>query len=178
MKTTVGAAIRLGSKCELGLIGTVGDLLLRVSIMAQQLEKTLHNASLALGAFLLTMVVVVGINSFRRGSWIDLVPKEWRHLHSVGRLDYNSEGLIFLTNDGDIVNKILRASNDHEKEYLVTVNRPITDEFIAAMAGGVPILGVMTKKCIVKKESPFIFKIILIQGLNRQIRRMCEHFNY
>lgn len=96
----------------------------------------------------------------------------------IGRLDKDSQGLIFLTNDGNIVNKILRASNDHEKEYLVTVNRPITDEFIAGMSGGVPMLGVTTKKCVVKKETPFIFRIVLIQGLNRQIRRMCEHFNY
>lgn len=96
----------------------------------------------------------------------------------IGRLDKDSQGLIFLTNNGDIVNKILRASNNHEKEYLVTVDKPITDEFIAGMASGVPILGVTTKKCLVKKESPFIFRIVLIQGLNRQIRRMCEYFGY
>jgi len=96
----------------------------------------------------------------------------------IGRLDKDSQGLIFLTSDGDIVNKILRASNNHEKEYLVTVNKPITDEFISGMATGVPILGVMTKKCRIVKESPFIFRITLIQGLNRQIRRMCEHFYY
>lgn len=96
----------------------------------------------------------------------------------IGRLDKDSQGLIFLTNNGDIVNKILRASNNHEKEYLVTVDKPITDEFIEKMANGVPILKVTTKKCVVKKESPFIFRIVLIQGLNRQIRRMCEYFGY
>ena len=96
----------------------------------------------------------------------------------IGRLDKDSQGLIFLTNNGDIVNKILRAGNSHEKEYLVTVDKPITNEFIEGMAKGVPMLGVMTKKCIVIKESPFIFRIVLVQGLNRQIRRMCEYFGY
>ncbi|HMT27734.1 MAG TPA: 23S rRNA pseudouridine(2604) synthase RluF [Bacteroidia bacterium] len=96
----------------------------------------------------------------------------------IGRLDKDSQGLIFLTNDGDIVNKILRAENAHEKEYLVTVHKPITEQFIASMAGGVPILGVMTRKCKIQQESPFVFRITLIQGLNRQIRRMCEHFGY
>jgi 23S rRNA pseudouridine2604 synthase len=96
----------------------------------------------------------------------------------IGRLDKDSQGLIFLTNNGDLVNKILRAGNNHEKEYVVTVNKPITDQFIAGMAKGVPVLGVMTKKCKVTKESPLVFKITLIQGLNRQIRRMCEHFGY
>jgi len=96
----------------------------------------------------------------------------------IGRLDKDSQGLILLTNDGDIVNKILRAGNKHEKEYLVTVNKPITDQFIQGMQHGVPIMGVNTKKCFAKQESPFVFRIILIQGLNRQIRRMCEHFGY
>jgi 23S rRNA pseudouridine2604 synthase len=86
--------------------------------------------------------------------------------------------LIFLTSDGDIVNRILRASNNHEKEYLVTVNKPITPEFIEGMSAGVPILGKRTKRCKINAETPFIFRIILVQGLNRQIRRMCEHFGY
>jgi 23S rRNA pseudouridine2604 synthase len=96
----------------------------------------------------------------------------------IGRLDKESQGLIFLTNNGDIVNKILRAGNKHEKEYLVTVDKPVTDEFIQKMGAGVPILGEMTKKCKVIKESVFSFRIVLIQGLNRQIRRMCEYFDY
>lgn len=96
----------------------------------------------------------------------------------IGRLDKDSQGLIFLTSNGDIVNKILRAGNNHEKEYLVTVNKPITDSFIEAMANGVPILGSTTKKCFVQKESAIVFKIILVQGLNRQIRRMCEYLGY
>lgn len=96
----------------------------------------------------------------------------------IGRLDKDSQGLIFLTNNGDIVNKILRAGNAHEKEYIVTVNRPITDDFIEKMSSGIPILGRVTKKCKVEKISEFVFSIILVQGLNRQIRRMCEYLNY
>lgn len=101
-----------------------------------------------------------------------------KRVFPIGRLDKDSQGLIFMTNDGDIVNKILRASNHHEKEYLVTVNKPITDAFIEGLSKGVPILGVVTKKCKVTKETPFIFRIVLVQGLNRQIRRMCEYFGY
>ena len=96
----------------------------------------------------------------------------------IGRLDKPSEGLIFLTNDGDIVNKILRARNKHEKEYEVTVHKPVTKEFIEAMANGVPILDTVTRKCFVKQMDKKKFKIILTQGLNRQIRRMCEELEY
>ena len=96
----------------------------------------------------------------------------------IGRLDKLSEGLIFLTNDGDIVNKILRAGNQHEKEYIVTVDKPLTPEFIKTMRSGVRIMGVYTKKCFVQQEGPQRFRIILIQGLNRQIRRMCEALGY
>ena len=96
----------------------------------------------------------------------------------IGRLDKPSEGLIFLTNDGDIVNKILRARNNHEKEYEVSVNKPVTKEFIESMSNGVPILDTITRKCYVKQIDKKKFKIILTQGLNRQIRRMCEQLNY
>ncbi|MCH2234071.1 MAG: 23S rRNA pseudouridine(2604) synthase RluF [Crocinitomicaceae bacterium] len=96
----------------------------------------------------------------------------------IGRLDKPSEGLILLTNDGDIVNKILRARNNHEKEYMVTVNRDITDKFLHKMRNGVPILDTITRKCKVEKVSNRVFKIVLTQGLNRQIRRMCEHLDY
>ncbi|GAA5038324.1 pseudouridine synthase [Marivirga lumbricoides] len=96
----------------------------------------------------------------------------------IGRLDKPSEGLIFLTNDGDIVNKILRARNHHEKEYIVTVNKLITPEFLEMMRNGVPILDTITRKCKVEQISKFKFKIILTQGLNRQIRRMCEYLDY
>ncbi len=96
----------------------------------------------------------------------------------IGRLDRASEGLIFLTNDGDIVNKILRAGNNHEKEYLVTVDKPITDTFIRRMGNGLPILETTTKKCFVEQTGKFQFRIILTQGLNRQIRRMCNYLEY
>jgi 23S rRNA pseudouridine2604 synthase len=99
-------------------------------------------------------------------------------LFPIGRLDKPSEGLIFLTNDGDIVNKILRAGNNHEKDYVVTVDKPITDEFIKRMSNGIPILGTVTKKCKVTKISTKVFQIVLTQGLNRQIRRMCEYLGY
>ena len=101
-----------------------------------------------------------------------------KRIFPIGRLDKASEGLIFMTNDGDIVNKILRARNNHEKEYTVTVNRPITDRFIERMSNGVPILDTVTRKCKVEQVSKYIFKIILTQGLNRQIRRMCEYLGY
>lgn len=96
----------------------------------------------------------------------------------VGRLDKDSEGLIFLTSEGDIVNKILRASNNHEKEYVVTVDKPIDKRFIQRMSDGIPILGTVTKKCKVEQISRFKFRIVLTQGLNRQIRRMCEFLGY
>ena len=96
----------------------------------------------------------------------------------IGRLDKDSQGLIFLTNNGDMVNKILRAGNKHEKEYLVTVNKALNPAVIEHMANGVPMLGVVTKKCTILQEGPQTFRIILIQGLNRQIRRMCEYFGY
>ena len=96
----------------------------------------------------------------------------------IGRLDKDSQGLILLTNDGDIINKILRAGNNHKKEYVVTVDKPITEEFVEKMSQGVPILDRVTRKCEVKMVSPHVFHITLIQGLNRQIRRMCEYFGY
>lgn len=101
-----------------------------------------------------------------------------KRIFPIGRLDKASEGLIFLTNDGDIVNKILRAKNQHEKEYLVTVDRPITGGFVKKMSEGVPILGTKTKRCKVEKLGQYKFRITLTEGLNRQIRRMCEFFDY
>lgn len=99
-------------------------------------------------------------------------------LFPIGRLDKPSEGLIFLTNDGDIVNKILRAGNNHEKDYVVTVDQPITDDFIKKMSSGIPVLDTVTQKCKVTKLSGKTFQIVLTQGLNRQIRRMCEYLGY
>ncbi len=101
-----------------------------------------------------------------------------KRIFPIGRLDKPSEGLIFLTNDGDIVNKILRARNNHEKEYLVTVNKTITADFIKKMSNGVTILETITKKCYIEQLNQNTFKIILTQGLNRQIRRMCEFLDY
>jgi 23S rRNA pseudouridine2604 synthase len=112
-----------------------------------------------------------------KGNIVDFVGHEKR-IYPIGRLDKDSQGLILMTNDGDIVNKILRARNGHEKEYVVTVNKPITDDFIRKMANGVPILETITKKCFVKREGKQVFRIILEQGLNRQIRRMCEYLGF
>ncbi len=123
----------------------------------------------------------VGIVSTTESSEKDNIVDFVRHsvrIFPIGRLDKDSQGLIFLTSNGDLVNKVLRAGNNHEKEYLVTVNKPITDSFIEGLAGGVPMLGKMTKKCPVTKIAPTVFNITLVQGLNRQIRRMCEHFGY
>jgi 23S rRNA pseudouridine2604 synthase len=108
---------------------------------------------------------------------IDFI-KHPKRIFPIGRLDKASEGLIFLTSDGNIVNKILRAGNNHEKEYLVTVNKNITNTFISEMSNGIPILNTITKKCKVEKVNDFVFRIILTQGLNRQIRRMCTYMDY
>ncbi len=112
-----------------------------------------------------------------RDNIIDFINHRKR-IFPIGRLDKPSEGLLFLTNDGDIVNKILRAGNNHEKEYIVTVDKPITREFISKMGSGISILETVTQKCFVEQIDKFIFKIILTQGLNRQIRRMCEELDY
>lgn len=111
------------------------------------------------------------------GNIIDYIGHPQR-IFPIGRLDKDSEGLILLTNNGDIVNELLRVENRHEKEYVVTVDRPITDEFLEGMARGVRILGVMTQPCRVRKIGQLSFAIILTQGLNRQIRRMCAAFEY
>lgn len=123
----------------------------------------------------------VGVTSTSEASIKDNIVDYVNHserIFPIGRLDKDSSGVIFLTNNGDIVNKILRAGNKHEKEYLVTVNKPVTEDFLFEMSNGVPILGVNTRKCKVRQVSTFVFNIILIQGLNRQIRRMCEHFGF
>lgn len=101
-----------------------------------------------------------------------------KRIFPVGRLDRASEGLIFMTSDGDIVNKILRAGNNHEKEYIVTVDKPITAKFINEMSNGIPILDTVTRNCFVEKTTKHEFRIILTQGLNRQIRRMCDYLDY
>lgn len=112
-----------------------------------------------------------------KGNIVDFV-RHKKRIFPIGRLDKDSQGLILLTNDGDIVNKILRAGNNHEKEYLVTVDKIITNEFIKKMGSGVKILGTTTKECIVERQGKFMFKIILTEGMNRQIRRMTEALDY
>lgn len=112
-----------------------------------------------------------------KGNIVDFVNHPER-IFPIGRLDKDSQGLILLTNDGDIVNKILRAENNHEKEYIVTVDKPVTANFLHGMANGVRILGTVTKPCKVTKVNERVFNIVLTQGLNRQIRRMCQAFGY
>ena len=112
-----------------------------------------------------------------KGNIVDLVNHPLR-IFNIGRLDKDSDGLILLTNDGDIVNEILRAENQHEKEYIVTVDRPISDDFLKQMSEGVKILGTKTLPCKVEQISKYVFQITLTQGLNRQIRRMCEALGY
>ncbi|KAB1067429.1 pseudouridine synthase [Tamlana haliotis] len=124
-------------------------------------------------------IVCTTDTSVEKDNIIDFINYKKR-IFPIGRLDKPSEGLILLTDDGDIVNKILRASNNHEKEYIVTVDKPISQTFIERMAGGIHLadLNKTTKKCVVEKISTYKFKIILTQGLNRQIRRMCDYLNY
>ncbi|EMF0916561.1 MULTISPECIES: 23S rRNA pseudouridine(2604) synthase RluF [Providencia] len=142
-----------------------------------QLIEPRNEEDLVLIALNKPVGIVSTTESGERDNIVDYVNHSKR-VFPIGRLDKDSQGLIFLTNHGDLVNKILRAGNEHEKEYLVTVNKPITDDFIRGMGAGVPILGTVTKKCKVKKEAPFVFRITLVQGLNRQIRRMCEYFGF
>lgn len=122
-------------------------------------------------------IVCTTDDRFEKNNIIDFINHPKR-IFPIGRLDKPSEGLIFLTNDGDIVNKILRARNNHEKEYLVTVNKPINQEFVHRMSNGIPILDTVTRKCKVRQTGPSSFSITLTQGLNRQIRRMCEHLGF
>jgi 23S rRNA pseudouridine2604 synthase len=112
-----------------------------------------------------------------KGNIVDFVNYPER-IFPVGRLDKDSQGLIFLTNDGDIVNKILRSGNEHKKEYLVTVDKKLLDDDLDKMRRGIPILGTVTKKCTIQKQGQLVFRITLTQGLNRQIRRMCEYVGY
>lgn len=162
-----------GRKAHIGDQVNVGD---RVRVNGNDLEPRQGDE-----VVFIALNKPVGVTSTTeenvRNNIVDFVNHNKR-IFPIGRLDKDSQGLIFLTNDGDIVNKILRAGNNHEKEYVVTVNKPLTEDVITAMGRGVPMLGVMTKKCKVVQEGANVFRIILVQGLNRQIRRMCEHFGY
>ncbi|WP_030072515.1 23S rRNA pseudouridine(2604) synthase RluF [Halomonas alkaliantarctica] len=162
-----------------GRRATTGDQVVpgdRVKVNGQDIEPQ-EEEDLVLIALNKPVGIVSTTESSEKYNIVEFV-KHGTRIFPIGRLDKDSQGLIFLTNNGDLVNKILRANNNHEKEYVVTVNKPITDEFVAGMQKGVPILGQVTKKCKVTKESTFVFTITLVQGLNRQIRRMCEYFGY
>ncbi|PVZ63440.1 23S rRNA pseudouridine(2604) synthase RluF [Pelagibaculum spongiae] len=162
-----------GTRAQVGDQVTPGDL---VKVNGQQIEPW-DQEQLVFIALNKPVGIVSTTEAAERDNVVDFVGHTKR-IFPIGRLDKDSQGLIFLTNNGDLVNKILRAGNSHDKEYIVTVNKPITDDFIKGMAGGVPILGTMTKKCKVERVSNSSFKIVLVQGLNRQIRRMCDHFNF
>ena len=158
-------------------IGTKVDDCDLVEVEGKRIEKSTKQQKIYL-AFNKPVGIVCTTNSeVEPDNIIDFIKYPTR-IFPIGRLDKPSEGLIFLTNDGDIVNKILRARNNHEKEYIVRVNKPINRDFIQGMSNGVEILDTITKNCFAKQLGPRNFKIVLTQGLNRQIRRMCEALGY
>ena len=169
----VGHVLVNGKKAEMGLKISPGD---QITVNGEALANS-KNKLVYLAFNKPKGIVCTSDTRVEKDNIIDFINYPKR-IFPIGRLDKPSEGLIFLTNDGDIVNKILRARNNHEKEYLVTVNKPITKEFINKMGNGVPVLDTVTKKCFVKQTHKDQFRIILTQGLNRQIRRMCEFLNY
>jgi len=158
-------------------IGTKVEDSDQVEVNGQRIEKSKRQKNIYLAFNKPIGIVCTTDRKVEPNNVIDFI-KYPKRIFPIGRLDKLSEGLIFLTNDGDIVNKILRARNNHEKEYIVGVNRPINRDFIKTMSNGVEILDTITKDCFVKQLSQKTFKIILTQGLNRQIRRMCEVFGY
>ena len=149
----------------------------QVEVEGQIIEKLTNQKKIYLAFHKPVGIVCTTDRRVEPDNIIDFI-KYPKRIFPIGRLDKSSEGLIFLTNDGDIVNKILRARNNHEKEYIVIVNRQINKDFIQRMSNGVEILETITKNCIVKQLGAKKFKIILTQGLNRQIRRMCEALGY
>ena len=149
----------------------------QVEVEGQRIEKSTYQKNIYLAFNKPVGIVCTTDRGLEPHNIIDFIKYPVR-IFPIGRLDKPSEGLIFLTNDGDIVNKILRARNNHEKEYIVSVNREIKKDFIQNMSNGVEILDTITKNCFVKQLGPKKFKIILTQGLNRQIRRMCETLGY
>ncbi len=163
-----------GKIAEIGTKLEEGD---QVEVECQIIKKSTKQKNIYLAFNKPIGVVCTTDQSVEPDNIIDFIEYPKR-IFPIGRLDKRSEGLIFLTNDGNIVNKILRAKNNHEKEYIVTVNCPISKDFIQSMSNGVEILGTITKNCFVKQLGPKKFKIILTQGLNRQIRRMCESLGY
>ena len=166
--TINGKTPKMGTKVE------EGD---QVEVEGQKIIKSTKQKNIYLAFNKPTGIVCTTDRRLEPDNVIDFI-KYPKRIFPIGRLDKPSEGLIFLTNDGDIVNKILRARNNHEKEYIVSVNRPINKDFIQSMSNGVEILDTITKNCLVKQLGPRNFKIVLTQGLNRQIRRMCEALGY
>jgi 23S rRNA pseudouridine2604 synthase len=162
-----------GKKVGLGAEVRPGD---RVKVNGRDLDRMEEKQALVL-AFNKPIGVVSTTDKMEKNNIVDYINYSER-IFPIGRLDKDSQGLILLTNQGDLVNKVLRAGNKNEKEYVVTVDRPLFPDFAEKMSQGVPILGVQTRRCKVIVETPFVFRIVLIQGLNRQIRRMCEHFGY
>ena len=158
-------------------IGTKVEEADQVKVKGQIIKKSTNQKNIYLAFNKPIGIVCTTDRRVEPDNVIDFI-KYPKRIFPIGRLDKQSEGLIFLTNDGDIVNKILRARNNHEKEYIVSVNRPINREFIQNMSNGVEILDTLTKNCFVEQLGPKKFKIILSQGLNRQIRRMCEALGY
>jgi len=168
-KVTINGKIpQIGTKVE------DGD---QVKVKGQRIKKSTKQKKIYLAFNKPVGIVCTTNRGLEPDNIIDFI-KYPKRIFPIGRLDKPSQGLIFLTNDGDIVNKILRARNNHEKEYIVSVNRPITKDFIQNMSNGVEILDTITKNCFVEKLGPKKFKIILTQGINRQIRRMCESLGY
>jgi len=160
-----------GNTTELGTKVTANDI---ITVKGTVVNKEVENIYLAFNKPVgITCTTEIQI----KGNIIEYINYPER-IFPIGRLDKPSEGLIFMTNDGDIVNKILRSKNSHQKEYIVTVSRRITDNFIYEMRNGVPILDTVTEKCVVKRINDTTFNIILTQGLNRQIRRMCDYLGY
>ena len=162
---------------EIPEIGTKVKEFDHVEVKGKRIEKSTKQKNIYLAFNKPVGVVCTTDRRVEADNIIDFIKYPTR-IFPIGRLDKPSEGLIFLTNDGDIVNKILRARNNHEKEYIVSVNRPINENFIQSMSNGVEILGTITKNCFVQQLAAKKFKIILTQGLNRQIRRMCESLDY
>ena len=163
-----GEITEIGDKVE------EGD---QVEVNGKRIEKSMQQKNIYLAFNKPVGIVCTTDRRVETENIIDFI-KYPKRVFPIGRLDKQSEGLIFLTNDGDIVNKILRARNNHEKEYIVSVDRPINRRFIQRMSNGVEILDTITKSCFVKQLGAKEFKIVLTQGLNRQIRRMCESLGY
>ncbi len=160
-----------------GVTAVMGTKIKAGQVVRLEGKAVSKDEALVLIAFNKPRGIVCTTDKREKDNIVDFIQYNKR-IYPVGRLDKESEGLILLTNDGDIVNKILRAGNSHEKEYVVTVNKALTSEFLKGMAAGVPILDTVTRPCEIKALDKFTFQIILTQGLNRQIRRMCEYFGY